>query len=218
MLADWWRLTPSTHAFLSRPAARASPSNSSPNQTSHRSVTTCCPIRVAIATDHLTRRRMKDPADFFREYGQRVAALPTPSINEPQCSADLPIQIIQANRRWRVFPVQPQNRLVSAKVRIEDATADLAQLEQWASNSQAAIGPGYRSRIRSLRLGGRYQKCRQHVARSLRVRLGLATDASDECRRHRVRILSLAGGPSYAQEKPSTGTTSSRESWASTRR
>jgi hypothetical protein len=75
---------------------------------------------------------MKDPADFFREYGQRVAALPTPSINEPQCSADLPIQIIQANRRWRVFPVQPQNRLVSAKVRIEDATADLAQLEQWA--------------------------------------------------------------------------------------
>jgi hypothetical protein len=40
--------------------------------------------------------------------------------------------VLQASRMWRLFPVQPQGRLAPAKVRIEDATADLAQLEQWA--------------------------------------------------------------------------------------
>ena len=74
---------------------------------------------------------MKTPIDFSLEYGQRVAAPPTPSFNEPPCSLDLPIEVLQANRLWHLFPVQPRGRLAPARVRIEDATADLAQLEQW---------------------------------------------------------------------------------------
>jgi hypothetical protein len=75
---------------------------------------------------------MKTPTAFSREYGQRVAALPAPSFKQPQCSADLAIEVLQANRLWHLFPVQPRSRLTSAKARIEDATVDLAQLEQWA--------------------------------------------------------------------------------------
>lgn len=76
---------------------------------------------------------MKIPPDCSQEYGQRVAAPPTPSsFNQLRRSADLPIEVLQANRLWRLFPVWSQSRLASAKMRIEDATADLAQLEQWA--------------------------------------------------------------------------------------
>ena len=76
---------------------------------------------------------MKTPLDFFLEYGQRVAASPTPSsFNQTRRSADLPIEVLQANRLWRLFPVLSQSRLAAAKMQIADATADLAQLEQWA--------------------------------------------------------------------------------------
>jgi hypothetical protein len=76
---------------------------------------------------------MKTPPDFPREYGQRVAASPTPSsFNQPWRSADLPIEVLQANRLWRLFPVLSQSRLAPAKMQIADATANLAQLEQWA--------------------------------------------------------------------------------------
>ena len=68
-----------------------------------------------------------------REYSPRFATSPIPSsFNQPR-SAGLFIEALQADRLWRLFPVQPQSRLASAKTRIEEATADLAQLEQWAS-------------------------------------------------------------------------------------
>jgi hypothetical protein len=75
---------------------------------------------------------MKTPPDFSREYGQRIAAPPTPSFNQTRYSADRSIEVLQANRLWRLFPVWSQSRLASAKMRIEDATSDLAPLEQWA--------------------------------------------------------------------------------------
>ncbi len=75
---------------------------------------------------------MKTPPDFSQEFGQRVAAPPTRLFNKPRRSTALPIEVLQASRMWHLFPVQPQGRLAPAKVRIEDATADLAQLEQWA--------------------------------------------------------------------------------------
>jgi hypothetical protein len=75
---------------------------------------------------------MKTPPDFSREYGQRIAAPPTPSFNQTRYSADRSIEVLQANRLWRLFPVWSQSRLAAAKMRIEDATSDLAQLEQWA--------------------------------------------------------------------------------------
>jgi hypothetical protein len=73
------------------------------------------------------------------------------------------------------------------------------------------LGPGYRVGIRSLRSGGRYQTRRQRVA-YLRRRMGLANDASDEGRRRRLCILSLAGGPRDARlrQEPSTGAKNSR--------
>ncbi|WP_433972689.1 bifunctional DNA primase/polymerase [Tunturiibacter lichenicola] len=76
---------------------------------------------------------MKTPPDFFLEYGKRVPAPPaSSSFNQTRCSADLPIEVLQASRLWRLFPVWTQSRLASGMMRIEDATADRAQLEQWA--------------------------------------------------------------------------------------
>jgi hypothetical protein len=89
---------------------------------------------------------MKTPPDFSQEFRQRVAAPPTRSFNKPRRSTDLPVEVLQASRMWRLFPVRPQGRLAPEKLRIEEATADLAQLEQWCANSQAAIGawlPGW---------------------------------------------------------------------------
>jgi hypothetical protein len=74
---------------------------------------------------------MKIPTVFCPKYGQRAAAPPTPSFNAPPCSAYLPIKVLQVDRLWRLFPIEPGNRLTPAMVRIEDATADPAQLEQW---------------------------------------------------------------------------------------
>ncbi|WP_433971026.1 bifunctional DNA primase/polymerase [Tunturiibacter lichenicola] len=75
---------------------------------------------------------MKIPTAFLPKYGQQVVALPTRSFNAPPCSTDLPIEVLQVDHLWRLFPIEPGNRLTPAKVRIEDATADPAQLEQWA--------------------------------------------------------------------------------------
>jgi len=75
---------------------------------------------------------MKTPPDFSREYSPSFAASPIPSsFNQPR-SAGLSIKALQADRLWRLFPIQPQSRLASAKARIEEATADLTQLEQCA--------------------------------------------------------------------------------------
>lgn len=75
---------------------------------------------------------MKNPTDFSREYSPRSAAPPISSVfNQPR-PAGLSIEALQVDRRWRLFPVQPHSRLASAETRIKDATADMAQLEQWA--------------------------------------------------------------------------------------
>jgi hypothetical protein len=45
----------------------------------------------------------------------------------------LPNEVVQAaSRFWRLFPVFSRSRFVTAETRIEDATSDLNQLEQWA--------------------------------------------------------------------------------------
>jgi hypothetical protein len=62
---------------------------------------------------------MKQPQDLYQECRPRAG------------SANLSIQALQIDRMWRLFPVQPQSRL--AKTRIQEATADAAQLERWAS-------------------------------------------------------------------------------------
>jgi hypothetical protein len=57
---------------------------------------------------------MKNQEDHSREYGRRIAAPSTPSNNEPQRSAVIPIEVLHANRPW-MFPVQPQGRPVPAR-------------------------------------------------------------------------------------------------------
>jgi hypothetical protein len=57
---------------------------------------------------------MKNQEDSSRQYRRRIAAPSTPSNNEPQRSAVLPIQVLHTNRLW-LFPVQPQGRPAPAR-------------------------------------------------------------------------------------------------------
>jgi len=78
---------------------------------------------------------MKSLPDFPHQYSPRVAAPPIPSLfNRARSRADFSIEALQMDRLWRLFPIPPQSRLASAKTRIQDATADPARLEQWASD------------------------------------------------------------------------------------
>jgi hypothetical protein len=77
---------------------------------------------------------MKNSPDVPQRYIPRIAASPIlSSFNQTRFGSDSSIEEFQVDRRWRLFPVQPCSRLTSAKTLIQDATADPAKLEKWAS-------------------------------------------------------------------------------------
>ena len=155
---------------------------------------------------------MKDPADFF------------PGVRTARCRAAHTLNQRTAVFRGSPHPDYPGEPPGGACFQFSHKTGlcqrrcgSKTRRPTWPSwsngraNSQAAIGawlPEPHPESSSWRSIPEVPTAR--CAFFCGLRLGLATDASDECRRHRVRILSLAGGPSYAQEKPSTGTTSSQ--------
>ena len=72
---------------------------------------------------------MKNQEDPSREYGRRIAAPPTPSNNEPQRSAVIPIEVLRANR-LRLFSVQPQGRLAHARCELKTRPPTRQQLRR----------------------------------------------------------------------------------------
>jgi len=72
---------------------------------------------------------MKNLSGPSREYGSRFAVPPTPSNNELQRSAAIPIDVLHANHTW-MFPVQPQGKPVPAKCKSETRPPTWQQLRR----------------------------------------------------------------------------------------